>query len=282
MSFIDMVKEFFRWTNNRESEPFLGWQHLLTVAIFLGVAIFLAIYFGRKYRHSEKNKKLKVLKVAAILMISLEVIKIVVISIRNKDALSILSMLPLFLCSMHLFSIPLAAFAKGKVQDAALTFLYIFGIVSCLGGTVLASNYFGSSPILSFDLLISVTTHTISGFASLYTIIVNLVEIKKGNILGCAIVLLAFELLAFGANQANAYINETMGKCYESNYMFLSRSAGTPFEICNTIVGGNQVLYTLFIALIYFAWMGLFLGGYYIVKAICNSAKKRKAAKESK
>lgn len=279
MSFIDAVKEFFRWTNNREPEPFLGWQHLLTVAIFLGVAIFLAVYFGRKYRHSEKNKKLKVLKIAAIVMVSLEVLKIVIISIRNQDALSILSMLPLFLCSMHLFSIPIAAFAKGKVQEAALTFLYIFGIISCLGGTVLASNYFGSSPILSFDLLVSVTTHTISGFASLYVIIVDLVEIKKGNILGCAIVLGIFELLAFGANQANMGINAAMGKCYETNYMFLTRSAGTPFEICNTIVGGNQVLYTLFIAAIYFAWMGLFLGGYYIVRAIHNKHKKKTESK---
>ena len=59
---------------------------------------------------------------------------------------------------------------------------------------------------------------------------------------------------------------------YESNYMFLSNSAGTPFEICNTIVGGNRILYGLFVAFLYMAWGLAFIG-------VCRVCRKKRTAK---
>lgn len=263
MSFIDMIKIYFGFISDpREPVGFLSLGHILFVTAYMAVAAFLAIFFANKYKNAEQKKKLKVIKIAAIIMVSCELLKIIIISVRNKDALNILGMLPLFLCSIHLFSIPIGAFSKGKVQESALAFLYIFGILSSIGGTYLAGNYFGGSPLLRFDLMVSVTTHTIAGFSSLYVILVKLVDINKKTLLESSIILFVFEILAFVANQL------LMNTNYESNYMFLTRSAGTPFEIINTIVGGNQVLYTVCIALFYFVCLFAVFGIISLIKFI--------------
>lgn len=48
---------------------------------------------------------------------------------------------------------------------------------------------------------------------------------------------------------------------YESNYMFLISSRGTPFSIIEDMVGGSQVLYTICIMLLHFLYLVLFWGG---------------------
>lgn len=268
--FPDSLKAFFGWPgcDSREPEPFLGWQHLLFVTIVLAFVITLAVLLGRRNRNDERRKRKTLLK-AAILMVSCELLKIVLISVRNHDPMNFLSMLPLFLCSLSLFTIPIAAFSKGRLGEIAADFTLCFGPAITIGGTYLASNYFGNSPIISFDLLISVTTHSISCFAMVYLLTTGMAKMEKRNIKFNVCFLFVFEGLALLADILLRNTN------YENNYMFLVRSAGTPFEICNTIVGGNQILYTIFIALLYFAYLGLFILIFSLIK---KAGKKRKNA----
>ena len=77
-------------------------------------------------------------------------------------------MLPLFLCSIQLITIPLAAFTKGKIKEASLDFVLIFGILGAVFGTVGATQIYNANPVFSMDPIVSAITHSISGFASLY------------------------------------------------------------------------------------------------------------------
>ncbi len=269
MSFVDFLRMFFGWEDNREAAGFLSWKHLLFVTVYIAIATVLAVFLAKKHKNGTEKEKLRVLKIASVVMLSCEALKIVIISVRSQDALAFLGMLPLFLCSIHLFSIALGAFTKGVVQEAALTFLYVFGILSSLAGTYLAGNYFGSSAVFSFDLMVSVTTHTISGFSSLYLILVGLIKIDKKKVIECAAILFVFTILA---HLANVLLEPTS---YESNYMFLSRSSGTPFAIVDTMVGGNKVLYGVMVALLQYAYMFAFLGVYFLIKKL--QAKKKVA-----
>jgi hypothetical protein len=61
--------------------------------------------------------------VTAILINAVELFKIVVFSISNQDIWYIRNVLPLFLCSIQLIAIPLAAFTKGRVKEASLDFV---------------------------------------------------------------------------------------------------------------------------------------------------------------
>ncbi len=71
--------------------------------------------------------------------------------------------LPLFLCSIQLIALPLAAFSKGRVKDASLDFVSIFGVLGMILGTYGAGNNYSAYPVLSFDNVVSGVTHAISG-----------------------------------------------------------------------------------------------------------------------
>ena len=90
--------------------------------------------------------------------------------------------LPLFLCSIQLIAIPLAAFSKGRIKGAALDFVFIFGLLGALLGTYGAGNNYSVYPVLSIDNVASGITHSISGFASLYIAISGMVSMKKKDI----------------------------------------------------------------------------------------------------
>ena len=44
--------------------------------------------------------------------------------------------LPLFLCSIQLIAIPMAAFCKGRVKEACLDFVLTFGILGAVFGVL--------------------------------------------------------------------------------------------------------------------------------------------------
>ena len=269
MSFSDIVKEYFQWTENRSPEGFLSWQHLLYVTLMVLLTVFLAVFFGKRNRGKTEKEKDHVMKITAITIVACELTKIVLISWRSGDPWKIRGMLPLFLCSINLFTIPLAAFAKGKLREFAQDAVFLYGGLCCLAGTYLAANYFDGSPVLSFDPMMSVTTHCIAGFVSLYLPISGLLKVDIKKMFGALILIFGVEVLAFLANCWNA---GTDGR-YESNYMFLSNSAGTPFEIVNTLVGGHQELYTIAVAALYLLYGLAFIGVLMLIKKIKNKKK---------
>ncbi len=121
------MAEFFGFGGyQRPAEGFLSWQHLTFVSLLMIIMVVLSVFWGRKNRHRSDKEKNKVLIVSAILIDGIELFKIVLMCFRANDPLDWLYNLPLFLCSIQLISIPLAAFAKGRVRTAALDFVSIF------------------------------------------------------------------------------------------------------------------------------------------------------------
>jgi hypothetical protein len=176
------MKEFFGWEGyTREAEGFLSWQHLLFVTCLMAVMTALAILLGRKNKHAIDAVKNRVLIVAAILIDSFELFKIVILCFRSKDPLAWRYELPLFLCSIMLVAIPLAAFSKGRAKEAALDFVCIFGIVGAVFGTIGAGQNYNAYPVLSMDNVVSGLTHSISGFASLYIMFSGMAGLKKST-----------------------------------------------------------------------------------------------------
>lgn len=257
------MKEFFGFGGySREAEGFLSWQHLLFVSSLMAVMVLLAVMFGRKNREKCNEKKNRVLVACAILIDSLELCKIVLICIRAKDAFLWKYELPLFLCSILLIALPLAAFSSGRIKEAALDFVLIFGVLGAVLGTYGAGNNYGTYPVLCFDNVISGITHSISGFASLYIGITGMASMKKKNIPVTFSVMFAFSLCAYIANMLLDY-----------NYMFLVRGDGTPYEIIYSLVGGNAVLYPLCVVLLFF----IYILAYYCIYFLVGLKKKQRA-----
>ena len=178
-----IMKEFFGWDGYvREPEGYMSWQHLVFVTSLMVIMTALAIYFGKKNRTADPKTQNRVLIFAAILIDSVELFKILITCFRSEDALGWLYELPLFMCSILLIAIPLAAFSKGRIKEAALDFVMIFGLLGAVLGTYGAGQNYGCYPVLSFDNVVSGITHSISGFSALYIGITGMASLKKKNI----------------------------------------------------------------------------------------------------
>ena len=231
----------------RTPEGYMSWQHLTFVTSLMLIMIGLAVFLGLRNRKKDDKTKNIALIVCAISINVFEIFKIVVLCIRAQDPWNWLYVLPLFLCSIQLITIPLAAFAKGRIRESSLDFVFIFGILGAVLGTYGAGQNYGAYPVLSLDNVVSGITHSISGFASLYIAFSGMASMKKKNIPISFSILIGFCIAAYIANIALDY-----------NYMFLMRGDGTPYDIFFNMVNGNPVLYPLVVVLLFILYISVF------------------------
>lgn len=265
------MNDFFGFGGyQRPAEGFLSWQHLAFVTFFVALTTGMAIYLGRKNRSKSFEDKNKVLIWNAIIIDACEIFRIIIMCIRNGSIERVAYELPLFLCSIQLIAIPVAAFSKGKLKEATLDFIFIFGMLGSVLGTYGASQNYGYYPVLSFDNLMSALTHTLAGFACVYIGISGMKSMKKKNIPFTFAILLAFCVMASIANALVDY-----------NYMFLVRSDGTPYEILYNLVGGHPVIYPMMVILLFLIYIAAFYGIYMLIeKKLLSKAVSEKITAE--
>ncbi|MBO5853060.1 MAG: YwaF family protein [Clostridia bacterium] len=246
------MKEFFGIGGyNRIPEGAYSVEHLVFVGSLLLIMVVLAVVLGKANRIKSEKAKNKVLIWSAILIDAFEIFKIVSMCVRAESLEPIRYELPLFLCSIQLITLPLAAFSKGRIKEAATDFVCIFGILGAVFGTIGAAQNYNAYPVLSLDNVCSGITHSISGFASLYIMFARLTTMKKKNIFITVSILLSFCVMAYIANILIDY-----------NYMFLMNHDGTPYSIIYNLVGGHPVLYPLSVVALFLIYIALF---YFIV-----------------
>ena len=249
----NVLKEFFGFGGyEREAEGFLSWQHLVFVTLLMLVMTVLAIVLGRRNRNRTEREKNRVLIAAAILIDAFEIFKVVIMGLRGNN---LLYALPLFICSVQLFSLPLAAFTKGRVREASLDFIFIFGVLCAVLGTYGAGQNYGAYPVISFDNMISGITHSISGFASLYIAFAGMMSMKRSNIRITFGILIVFSAAAYVADVLIPY-----------NYMFLMQGDGTPYDIFYNLVGGHRVLYPLTVVGLFVVYIVLFYLVFFLIR----------------
>lgn len=260
------MKEFFGFGGyNRPVEGYFSWQHLTFVTAMMVVMVFLAVLFGSKSKNADIKKKNVPIIVAAILIDAFELLKIVILCIRSSDPFDWLYNLPLFLCSIQLITIPMAAFCKGRLKEASLDFVMIFGVLGALLGTYLAGQNYGCYPVLSFDNVVSGITHSISGFTSLYIIFSRMTSMKKKNAVFTFGILTVVCIAAYVVNHLIDY-----------NYMFLMRPDGTPFEIVYSLLSGSKVFYPISVTLLMFLYMLAYYGFYHLTVKMISSSRRKK------
>ena len=237
----------------REPEGYMSWQHLTFVSLLMVIMVALAVILGIKYKNRSDKVKTRALIVSAIAIDSIEIFKIVIICIRGENPWQWLYILPLFLCSIQLVTIPLAAFARGRIRNVALDFVFVFGILGAVLGTYGAGQNYGCYPVLSLDNVASGLTHAISGFCSLYIVISGMASMRRRNIPMSFAILTSFCVAAYIANILLDY-----------NYMFLMAGDGTPYDILYNLVGGNKVLYPVGVVLLFYLYISVFYFVYYL------------------
>lgn len=232
-----------------------SWQHLTFVTALVLIMAALAVWIGLVYRkHPEKNKNVPLIW-AAVLINLVEIFKITLSCIHAEDPMdAILRNLPLFLCSIQLITLPLAAFSRGRLKQAALDFVLIFGLLGALTGTYGAAQNYAAYPIFYYVNVCSGITHCISGFGSLYIAISGMTSMKKKNIGITFAILSVCCVIAYAVNRLTDY-----------NYMFLMQGDGTPYDILYNLVGGNPVLYPLGVVALFLIYITAFYLVYFLI-----------------
>lgn len=143
------------------------------------------------------------------------------------------------------------------MQEGVLDFVFIFGLLGCVLGTYLAGNLYETIPVIHFDTICSLITHSIAGFCSLYIGVSGLATMKRQNLWIPIVTLIFFITIAYGINQIpeTKIGNTTIGGY---NYMFIQNYENTPFEIVFKIVSGINILYSLSIVLLMIIYILLF------------------------
>lgn len=251
------MREFFGFGGYRRTpEGYLSLQHLVFASCLMLIMLSSAWLLGRRNKDFDAKIKSRVMIWAAILIDSIELFKIVLLCIRSNDPWDWLHNLPLFLCSIQLIAIPMAAFCKGRLRDASLDFVFIFGILGAVLGVYFAGQNYSAYPVISFDNVVSGITHSMSGFCSLYIVFSGMTSMKRNNIGICFGILSGFCILAYTANHLVDY-----------NYMFLMSGDGTPYDILYNILGGDPILYPIGVIALFFVYISLFYQVYYLVSS---------------
>lgn len=254
------MKEFFGIGGyTRMPEGAYSWQHLTFVGSLLIVMTILALWLGKNNCKKSAETKNRALIAAALLIDGLELLKIVLACyngylVDGRWYDGILLNLPLFLCSIQLITIPLAAFSKGQVRESALDFVAIFGLLGAVLGTVGAAQNYNAYPVLGFDNVVSGLTHCISGFAALYVMRSGMSSLQKQDVPLTFAILGFFCVAAYVANVLIPY-----------NYMFLMAGDGTPYDILYNLVGGHKVFYPLCVVALFLLYISAFYGIHYAI-----------------
>ena len=253
------MREFFGFGGySRPAAGFLSPEHLLFVSFLVTLMIAAAVFFGLRNRDRNFHEKNKVLCIAAIAIDALELFKIVLTCIRSGNPRDCLYMLPLFLCSIQLIVLPLAAFSRGRLQQTALDFVLIFGLMGAILGTYGAGNDYSTYPVLCFDNLVSGLTHTLAGFASLYIAITGMASMKRKNLPCTFLILLSFCGAALLANHLLSY-----------NYMFLVRGDGTPYDIFYNLVSGHPIWYPTIVISLFLLYISTYYALFWMIRRKC-------------
>lgn len=261
---MEFIKEFFGIGGyRRQAEGYLSWQHLAFVTALMALMILLAEVLGRRNRNRDDHEKNKALIVSAIAIDVIEAARIIFVCIRSGASDHWKYVLPLFLCSIPLFALPLCAFTRGRIKEASLDFMFIFGLLVAFMGTYGAGNNYSSYPVLSFDNVISGITHWISGFAALYIAVSGMLEMKRRNVPVTFAIIMIFCGAAYTADRLIPY-----------NYMFLVRGDGTPYDIFYNLVNGNQVLYPLIVVALFLVYISVFYLVYFRIEKLKKRLKK--------
>ena len=239
----------------REPEGFLSPEHLIFTLSLVLFTLGMAIVLGIRNKNRTDTVKNRPLIAAALLMDAVEIFKIVVMIYRSDTPSTAWHhLLPLFLCSIQLITIPLAAFAQGRLREAALDFVLIFGLLGGLLGTVGAAQNYGCYPVMSIDNVASGVTHCISAFASLYIGLSGLASLKKRNVWITYLILGIFCVPAYLANIS-----------WGTNYMFLMQGDGTPYDILYNLLGGSPILYPVAVIGLFILYITAFYGVFFLI-----------------
>lgn len=214
------LSDFFSPKDPSHKSELFSTTHLVFIVLSILLIVFL-LYLFRNVKEKGMNKYLKFM---TFFIAALETTKIIWESsndISSGNGFNYGGLLPLYLCSMFIYTLPFASFGKGKVQRVALGFLASLGIVGGFSNLVYTQmlNYY---PFFHFSTFVSIIFHFLMAFTGLFIVVTKYLKFEKEDYYLAFIPTLLFSFIVIPV----AYLLQSKG--IYNDYMLLLHGNGIP------------------------------------------------------
>lgn len=193
----------------------------LIIITIIGIIIAL-----KKTVNKNKEEVKQIIKKCTILIWIFEVI-IIIFKLKTGNVKDVNNYVPLYYCSLLLYSGLLASFAKGKLKRVGEVFLATGGIVGGLVFIIMPTTSLPTYPMIHIVSLHSFLFHGIMVYLGILINVTNYINIEIGDI--------KYYASLVGSVCIMAYI---INKIFDSNLMFISKNfPGTPIEYIYNATG---------------------------------------------
>lgn len=241
--------------------------------IFLGIATLVIILASILLRKTSHKKIDVLLKALAIIIPFLDILKITVESyydITGGHGFNFSGLIPIYTCSIFVYSLPIAAFGKGKAREYSLSFITTLGIFSGLTNFVMAP-ILNTYPFFNFHTFISLNLHFWMVFTGVFLIATGYYVPRWADIFKSMVPLTAMSILAIPVDYAlSAYYG------WSVDYMLYYSGNGAPLlpDLANALASrGLRPIFTLIIFVMYIVISAIIVS---IIRLVCFLGKRRK------
>ena len=235
--FLILLKEgekmFFAKIGEFEPCGLFSMGHL--ILFFLTVVIIAVALIAT--RHEDKTE---VKKIIQVLIVSIWVLEFFRIGYKLfcGDVMFLESYMPLFFCSIFLYSGLLSAFGKGKVQRAGDVVLSTGGLIGGVVFLIYPSTSLPDYPAFHFVSVHSFLYHGCMVYVGVLMLVSKYIQLKRSDIWLYAVSVFGLCVAALGVNSA-----------FDCNLMFISKAF--PGHIGQAVFSRAGVLYTPIMVLIH-------------------------------
>lgn len=252
MSTVDYGFFDYKYNIENFSSDLFSTPHIVYIVLVLTLGIFLS-WLLRRTDHRKITNLLKVLFVFSLVM---EIGKISWESyydITTGRGFDWYGLLPIYTCSLYIFTLPFAAWGKGRVKRAALAFLTTIGLL--YGGIgVIYCNGLNFYPFWTFGAFYSLYFHSAMFVTGVFLLMTGYHKLAWKDALWCMIPILLLCLIAIP-------VNHILG----SDYMLIYSGSGVPLyeDIAAALAEkGLRFVYTILMILTHIPLACLVIGIY--------------------
>lgn len=234
--------------------------------LFLGIALLAIVLVSVFLRNISRRKVDIFLKVLSFAIPLLEIMKIAVESyydIKGGHGFNFSGLLPLYTCSLFIYTLPFAAFGRGKVKECCLAFLTTMGIFSGLTNFVMAP-ILNTYPFFNFHTFVSLNFHFWMTFTGIFLIATGYYVPKWADIRKALLPLASLSVVAIPVDYA---LSAHYG--WSVDYMLYYSGNGAPMlpDLANALAeGGARPLFTCIVFLLYVIIITLIVA---VIRLIC-------------
>ena len=236
--------------------------------IFIGLVYVLAFVISYLLRKTKREKIDIFLKIFSIWMVIHEVSKICWESyydITTGAGFNWGGLLPLYTCSLFIYTLLAAAWCKGKAKEYALSFITTVGLLYGAVGVVYC-NGLNFYPFWTFGAFYSLFFHASMFAVGVFLLVTGYKELEWRDVLRSFIPIL---LLAVIAVPVNYVFNDSLK--IGADYMLLYSGGGVPIyqDLSGQLAAkGLRFVYTIIMLVTHLPLAALIIGIYKLVRAL--------------